>query len=141
MGERRYYSTIFDLCIRWSLALQPLYPLEKELRNPLDGRPGGPQIRSRRCGVQKNHAFAGNATRVVQPVARRYTDGSILSPQHTYYCCNPPPQIYLKYILIYFFRTWNTGSSPGDRIIPLQFLVNMVGSEAKIQTRYLLKAN
>jgi hypothetical protein len=45
----------------------------KSPRCPLDRRLGGSQGRSGRCGGEKQLSCAGNLTRVVQPVACRYT--------------------------------------------------------------------
>jgi hypothetical protein len=49
-------------------------------RCPLDRRFGGPQYRSAHYGEEKNLAFAGNQTPVVQPVACLYTDWAIPAP-------------------------------------------------------------
>jgi hypothetical protein len=47
----------------------------------LYSRLGGPQIRYRRCGIQKIYCLAGNRTTSVQPVAHRYIDKAIPAPE------------------------------------------------------------
>jgi hypothetical protein len=60
-----------------SFTPRPLYPGGKSSRCPLAKRLGGPQCRSGRCGEDKNLSPAGNRTRVVQPVDRRYQFGHV----------------------------------------------------------------
>jgi hypothetical protein len=57
-GEWSYSSTILDIGTRWRWVVSstpgPLYPREKSPRYELDRRLFGPQILSRRCGIDKN---------------------------------------------------------------------------------------
>jgi hypothetical protein len=73
MGERRYSSTILDFGTRWRLSGQLHISAVLTQRNelPLDG----PPIRSGCCGIQKNLLpWPGTESRVVEPVAHRYTE-------------------------------------------------------------------
>jgi hypothetical protein len=49
MGERKYISSIFDLCTRWRQVVGftplPLYPVDRRL--------GGHQSLSGHCGIEK----------------------------------------------------------------------------------------
>jgi hypothetical protein len=49
-------------------------PRGNRLHCPLDGRLGGLQSRSGRCGEEKNLGYAENRTLAVQPVAYRCAD-------------------------------------------------------------------
>jgi hypothetical protein len=77
MREYRYSFTILDFGTGWrlvvSFTLLSLYSLGVSPRYRLDRRLGGPQRRSGFCGEEKC-CPAGNRTRAVQPVARRYTE-------------------------------------------------------------------
>jgi hypothetical protein len=58
-----YRFTILNLGNRWRLEVgftaRPLYPRINRAMYPLDGRLGGPQSRSGRCGREKNLVLAG----------------------------------------------------------------------------------
>jgi hypothetical protein len=73
MGEWRYRSAILDLGSRWRRVVTftplPFYPQGKSPWYPLDGRLGGPQSRSGRCGEEKNLSPAGNRTLAIHSVA------------------------------------------------------------------------
>jgi hypothetical protein len=56
-----------------------LCPRGKGSLNPLDGRLGGLQSRSVRCGEEKNLGHVGSRTPAIQPVAR-YTDSAMPIP-------------------------------------------------------------
>jgi hypothetical protein len=84
MVEWRYSSASFDLGTRWRWLVNymplTIYPSGKKTRYPLYKRLGCSRSRSRRCGEEKNLVLPGNRTRVVQPVARRYTDWAVPTP-------------------------------------------------------------
>jgi hypothetical protein len=86
MGEWRYSSTVLDLVTKWrwvvSFTPLPLYPGGNWRRYPLDRKLGGPQSRYRRYREEKNLAPAGIRTPAVQPVARRYADWAIPTPNN-----------------------------------------------------------
>jgi hypothetical protein len=83
MGRWRHGSIIVDLDTNWSWVVsytpRPLYLRGKWPRYPLDRRLDGPQNRPGRCGEEKNLALPKNQTRVLQPVALRYTEWTILT--------------------------------------------------------------
>jgi hypothetical protein len=56
-----------------------LHSRGKSPRYPLDGRLGGPQNRSGRCGGEKNLPYLDSSSdpSAVQPVASRYTDHTV----------------------------------------------------------------
>jgi hypothetical protein len=64
VGEWRFSSTSLDLGIGWWLVVSftplPLYSRGKSPRYTQDGRLGGPQGRSGRCGKENNIAPTGN---------------------------------------------------------------------------------
>jgi hypothetical protein len=62
-------------------------PQRKSPQYPLDKKLGGPQSRSGSY-EEKSHAPAENRTPAVQPVACRYTDWAITSPQISSKCDN-----------------------------------------------------
>jgi hypothetical protein len=79
-----YRSTYLDLGTSCrsvvSFTTRPLYPRERNSRNSLDRRLGGPQNRSGRGGEEKNLTIlrkSNSHPSVVQPVASRYTDYTI----------------------------------------------------------------
>jgi hypothetical protein len=58
-----------------SFTVRPLYPEGKSPWYPLDRRPGGPQGRFGRGGIEKNsQPLAGLEPLIIQPVAQRYTN-------------------------------------------------------------------
>jgi hypothetical protein len=78
MGEWRYSSTLLNLSTKWegavSFTLRSLYSQGKSPRYLLGRRLGGSQSRSGLCGEEKNLAPAGNRTRTIPTVSRRYTN-------------------------------------------------------------------
>jgi hypothetical protein len=73
MGERRYSSTVLELCTRWRWVISftpcPLYPQGNIPRCPLDRMLDGPQSRFGCCRVDKSISPAENRTATSQPVA------------------------------------------------------------------------
>jgi hypothetical protein len=74
-----------DLGTRWRWVVSytpwPLYPQGKSPWYPFDRRLGGPQSRSGRSGEEKNYQpppESNPRTPIVQPVAQRYTDWTII---------------------------------------------------------------
>jgi hypothetical protein len=57
-----------------SFMLLPLYPQENFPRSPLDGRLGGPQIPSGRCGEERNLALPG-----IEPMIEHCSVGNAVS--------------------------------------------------------------
>jgi hypothetical protein len=63
-----------------SFTPQPFYPRGKSPRYPPDRRLGGPQIRSGRRGENSRpYRDTNSDPSIIQPVASRYTDSTILA--------------------------------------------------------------
>jgi hypothetical protein len=73
-----WLHAFFDIGTRWrrgvSFTPRPPYPQGKSPPYPLDRRLGGPQVRSGRCGEEKNsQSLLGLELTIVQPVAQPCT--------------------------------------------------------------------
>jgi hypothetical protein len=82
--ERRYSSTILDLCTRWRWVLSfmplPLYPWGNHPHYPLDRSLGGPKSQFWHYGEKETLTPHGNWTSAAQPAPCSYTNQDILTP-------------------------------------------------------------
>jgi hypothetical protein len=116
-----YSSTILDLGIRceWviSFTTQPLYIPGQSPWYPFHKKLGEPQSCSGVDEKRKSPVSAGNQTLAIQPIARCYTDCTILVWRL---------QGSLNYILAFFFCVQNYGHDNGTTFITVFSLRNRI---------------